>query len=611
MAGLILMLLFGVALIAAPFVAPLVQFDPGAVGTIIMLCFGGLFVVVSTTLIVFTKLYRKTTASQVFVRTGSSGGMKVFKDGGGIVVPIIHNVSWVILEQLRLEIQRNGPKALLTADKFRADVTAQFFVRVPSDDAAIKDAARTFGSRMDIKRVTEHADTLLDSALRAVAAKKSLEALNSDRDAFIIEVQKAVEGDLRKMGLQLDTVTISNLDMTPTSSLNEANVFDAQGMRSAAEITQRQLTGRNEIVRAGEVERLQQDVEARRKQLELEQQRAEAEASQEAKIAAAQAASRQETEQQRIKADREITLADVARQKATEVALREQQQAIEVADQQKQEGVARAEAKRAAAQAELARAEAAREKEQQGVQTVAAVETASREKQRQVIKAEGDAEMDLIAQQRAADAKAYAVQKEAEAGRLAADASAEAVRKQAEAKRDAKIAEADGEKALQLVPVEVKSREVAVEQRRVEEVLKPELVARERSGQVAQDFELAKLRITRSADVQIALGTAVASLAGKIEAKVFGTPEDVQRLLHGVLQGVGISQAVEGLLESAGPKTREVIDTVVGMAQSALESSTAPDADTAATPPTPPAPNEHSANPEQCQAPATAKPHKP
>jgi flotillin len=593
------MLLLGLACVAGPFVLPQVGFDLGFTGSVVAWAFGGALLLISSALIVFTKMYRKTSASEVFVRTGASGGLTVFKDGGAIIVPIIHNVNAVSLRQLRLEITRNGENALLTSDKFRADVTAQFFVRVPAEDKAIQDAARTFGKEMTAQIVREHAENLLDSTLRAVATKKSLEELNSDRDAFIEEVQKAVEGDLRKMGLQLDTVTISNLDQTDSRQLNEQNVFNAQGLRSAAKITQEQLTERNEIVRRGEIARTQQDVGADQEKYKLEQTREEAAADQRAKIAAAQAKSDQEAQEQKVKAEKAVELAKVEKTKATEVAQRQQQQAVEVAERGKEEEVAKAEARRAAAQAELAKAEAEREKEQQTVRTVAAVEAANREKQKQVIEAEAIAEQNLIAQQREADAKAYTVKREAEAGKEAADAKAEAIRKEAEARRDAKVAEADGEKAVQLVPVDVRAREVDVERRNVEEVLKPTLEAREQSGKVAQEFELDQLRITKTAEVQIATAQAAATLIGKVEAKVVGTPEAVQDMVKGIMGGMGLTQALEGALEGVGPKTRDIVETVVQKAESVLsgasddepgkeeEAKPAPVAEPAPAPPAP------------------------
>jgi len=575
MFGLILLLLGGIVCIAAPFVAPYTPVDLGWTGSVVLWALGGLATGVSTILITFTKLYRKTSAAEVFVRTGSSGGLKVFKDGGGIIVPIIHSVIVVSLRQLRLEIVRDGDKALLTSDKFRADVVAQFFVRVPSEEDSIRRAASTFGESMSTEGVEKHVENLLDSALRGVATKKSLEELNSDRDAFIEEVQKAVEGDLKKMGLQLDTVTISNLDMTPPELLKDSNVFDAQGKRSAAEITQNQLTKRNLIEREGEIARKKQDVEAQQKQYELEQQRAAAEADQRAKIAGAEAAGDREAQEKKVEADRAVELARVEKAKAIEVAQREQQQAVEVAERRKEEEVARAEGKRAKAQADLAQAEALREKEQQQVKTVAEVEAAERKKRTQVIDATAEAERRLIAEQKQADASAYTVKTKADADKEAADAKAMAIRKEAEARRDSKKADAEGDKALQLVPVEVKAREVEVDKKRVDEVLKPELLARKEFGEVAQEFELAQLRITKEAEVRVATAHAAATLVGKVEAKVVGTPDQVQGMVDGIMRGMGLSQAIEGLLEGVGPKTREVVEAVVEKAESAL--SRAPD----------------------------------
>jgi flotillin len=163
--------------------------------------------------------------------------------------------------------------------------------------------------------------------------------------------------------------------------------------------------------------------------------------------------------------------------------------------------------------------------------------------------------------QRAADAEAYRVQKEAEARKLAADAEAEAVRKRAEAEADAAKARAAGERAVAMVPVDVERERVGVEQRRIEEVLQKELEARDAHGKAAQEFELAQLRITKEAEVRIEAARATATLLGHVKANVYGTPADVARMTDTFMRGMGVSTAVEGFLEAAGPLTTATATT--------------------------------------------------
>ena len=66
---------------------------------------------------------------RAFVRTGL-GGQKVVMNGGAFVLPIVHEVIPVNMNTLRLEVPRGRDKALITKDRMRVDVVAEFYVRV-------------------------------------------------------------------------------------------------------------------------------------------------------------------------------------------------------------------------------------------------------------------------------------------------------------------------------------------------------------------------------------------------------------------------------------------------------------------------------------------------
>jgi uncharacterized membrane protein YqiK len=547
----VLMFLFAIAFVVGPTIAGLAGHRLDTLSAAVMMGGGLVLLVFSVVLMVITRLYVKTKASEAFVRTGM-GGMRVVKDGGAVVMPVIHQIVRISLRTLRLEVGREGPDALITKDKLRADIKAEFFVRVMPDDDSIKNAARSFGEHMDDERyVGKLVEDKLISALRTVAATKTLEELNTQRDEFVKQVTEIVTPDLAHNGLTLEVATISRLDQTAIDHLRDDNVFDAQGKRTIAAITQEQATARNELERSGAQARMKKDVETRQAMLALERQQAEAEAEQQAQIAVIRAAKAREAQEKAIEANRAIEIANVQKQQAVEVAERQQQQAVETAERQKQEAIAQAEQARAAAEALLARAEAQREEERQAVKTVQVKAEAERAKITQVIGAEAEAERRFTEARRAADGEAYRLQKEAEGKKAAADAEAEAVTKKAAAEAAAKKALADGEKALQMVPVEVAKEQVGVRQREVE-VLQQELEARAQHGAAAQAFEIEKLRITKDAEIRIAGAQAMATFGGKIEATVVGTPEDVARMTQSYMKGMGVARTIDGFLADEG-----------------------------------------------------------
>ena len=380
--------LFGALLLAGPFAAEALG-HPLSGGLIaIMMIVGGLSVVLSGVLTLFTRLYERTKASEAFVRTGA-GGVKVIQDGGAIVVPFMHELLRVSLQTLKLQVTRDNQDALITKDKLRADVHAEFFVRVQPERESILQASRSLGELMgDPQAVRGLVEDKLVSALRTAAASKTLEQLNSERDDFLAEVMKFVAGDLLSNGLILETVTISRLDQTDEKFLKDSNIFDAQGRRKIAEITQQNLTERNRLVREGERARAEQDVVTTQELLELERQEKEAGARQRAAIEKTEQQSTLEAREKGIAVQRQLDLSEIAKIQALEVAARVQQSATQIAEREKDRKIAEAETLRAAAESALADAEVERETARQKVETVRVKEEAERARVKSVIEAQ-------------------------------------------------------------------------------------------------------------------------------------------------------------------------------------------------------------------------------
>lgn len=551
--------LFGIALVATPVIARVVGQPLGAAETAVFAGTGTLVLAATTVLATITKLFQRTKANEAFVRTGL-GGARVVRDGGALVVPFVHELVRVSLQTIKLEVCRENEDALITSDKLRADVRAEFFVRVQPDAESILQASRSLGDRMsrspEVKALVE--DKLV-SALRTAAASRTLEELNSERDEFLNEVVRLVGEDLRSNGLVLETVTISRLDQTDESFLRDGNIFDAQGRRKIAEITQLNLTERNRLVREGEKVRKEQDVVARSQVLELERVENEAEARQRPEVERVRASTTRDAHLETIAARRQMDLADLEKRQALAIAARAEEQAIEVAEREKQERIAEAERRRAAAEQALAEAEALRERARQQVETVRVREDAERGKVQKVLAAEAEAEMAYVGEQRRADAEAYTLAKQAEARRVAADAEAEATRKRAEADAEAERLRAGGEKVRAMIPIEVRRAEVEVERDRIDTVVRRELEAREQHGRVAQEFELAKLRIEAEKEVRVAVANAQASLFTKMQANLYGTTDDVARIAESLIRGQSAAEVVNGFFAQAGDGTRELV----------------------------------------------------
>ena len=91
-------------------------------------------------------LYRHSSKDLSFVRTGF-GGEKVVMGGGALVLPIIHDITEVSMNTLRIEVRRAGEKSLITRNRMRIEVIVEFFIRVMPTAASVAAAARTLGNR--------------------------------------------------------------------------------------------------------------------------------------------------------------------------------------------------------------------------------------------------------------------------------------------------------------------------------------------------------------------------------------------------------------------------------------------------------------------------------
>jgi uncharacterized membrane protein YqiK len=393
-------------------------------------------------------LYLRSSKERAFVRTGL-GGQKVVLDGGAFVLPIVHDVIPVNMNTLRLEVSRGRDKALITKDRMRVDVIAEFYVRVAANATSVAAAAQTLGLRtMEPEQLKELVEGKFIDALRTAAAEMTMEELHEKRGHYVKRVREAVAEDLTKNGLELESASLTQLDQTGMEFFNPSNAFDAEGLTRLTEQIERRKKQRNdveqdtliairnknleaeklslEIDREAEQARLSQQREVEiaraRQRAELVTERAQREQDGEsAQIAAKQAIdaakirSEQSIEQERIRKEREIQSAEIARRQALELA--EQQRAIAIAKESKAQSEAQAEA-------EVARALAVSAEEK--VFTAREVEMAERRKQ-----------IELIAAAQAAEREALRLTSAAAAEKSASADRGAAIRAQAEADADA------------------------------------------------------------------------------------------------------------------------------------------------------------------------------
>ncbi|HZP84036.1 MAG TPA: SPFH domain-containing protein [Chthonomonadaceae bacterium] len=558
---------------------------PGPV--LFMIGISGFLVTVLGLVLVVMSFYRRTSADMAFVRTGAQG-KKVILDGGCVVLPFFHKILEINLKTMKLGVNPRGANALITRDNLRANVLAQFYIRVQADTDHILNAARSLGENSVHEEAVEQlVSEKLTSALRAIASQMDLFEIHTQRDLFAERVKEHVKDDLEANGLLLESVTISELDQTDPGELSDNNVFDAQGKRKITEITAAAAVERNNLEREAERARKLKDVETRQQILELERKQAEAEALQATEIAKVRADKEREAQEAQIAQQRQIELAkiekekqvqaqEIARQQAVEIARAQQEQAVQaaqiakdqqvqmatvereksvsLAERQKQIAIAQQEAARAKAEEESLKAAAEREKAGQQVTTVTQLAEAEREANKKLIAARQQIEQDKLRLQTNADVEAYSRIKQAEAEREAAQKQAEAKLQLADAEAQAKELVARGEKAQQMVAVDVSREQVNVEQAKVA-VERQQMENRQQFAEAGIQLEVQKLSIQASRDVQMEFARALASFLSNGHMSLYGTPETAAAMLDNMAKGFGLRAMVEGFVNGTNGVT--------------------------------------------------------
>ncbi len=483
---------------------------PGEIAGGIVALAGVLFALLFGALITYKILYKRASADLAFVRTGK-GGSRVVVDGGAFVIGFLHSIKWINLETMRLLVTRHGKDALITKDKFRVDISCEFYIRVDPKEEQILKAARSLGDKsLTPETVKQLVEAKLVGALRAVAATKNMLELHTERQKFEDAVQEGLRLDLERNGLNLESVAITHLDQTDKGALDPNNVFDAEGLKLITDATERARKEKNEIQRnaelaikekdvstdiavkaqvgenelknnqirqATEVQVKLQVVDAEKKKLEADQDLELAAASQFKQVETYKAQQAAETQrfkyeqEQAVKSreiekdravqeatilkDRRVAEANLEKETVLIVKKREMQEAqiamelaVERAKRDKDIGIIQKVREQEAAEAEKLATVAERERADQNVLTVQKTAEAERERQVAVLQQRALSEQQQIEKQIAADAMAYEVRKRAEAEALAAEQQAGAIERLAVAKQREAEAVAEGQRRM-------------------------------------------------------------------------------------------------------------------------------------------------------------------
>jgi flotillin len=188
--------------------------------------------------------YRRCPSDKILVVYGKTGGgsAKCIHGGGKFVWPVIQDYAYLSLTPISIDANLTNA---LSRQNIRVDVPCRFTVGISTESDSMNNAAeRLLGLSAD--EIQELARDILFGQLRLVIATMTIEEINSDRDTFLDKISTNVEVELKKIGLRLINVNVTDIK-------DESGYIQALGKEAAAKAINEAKVSVAEQDRNGEI----------------------------------------------------------------------------------------------------------------------------------------------------------------------------------------------------------------------------------------------------------------------------------------------------------------------------------------------------------------------
>ncbi len=169
--------------------------------------------------------YKRCPSDKILVIYGRTGGTsaKCVHGGGAFIWPVIQDFAFLDLKPLSIEANLTNA---LSRQNIRVDVPCRFTIAISTETDSMNTAAeRLLG--LSSEQIQELAKDILFGQLRLVIATMTIEEINSDRDKFLDNISKNVDSELKKIGLKLINVNVTDIK-------DESGYIEALGKEAAA-----------------------------------------------------------------------------------------------------------------------------------------------------------------------------------------------------------------------------------------------------------------------------------------------------------------------------------------------------------------------------------------
>lgn len=211
---------------------------------LVALIAAGLFALLILMLFLFVTRYKRCPSDKILVIYGKtgSGSAKCVAGGAAFVWPIIQDYAYLDLTPISIDVDL---KNALSRQNIRVNVPSRFTVAISNQEGIMINAAeRLLGKTLsEIRDITQD---ILFGQLRLVVATMDIEDINADRDKFLSNISINVDSELKKIGLTLINVNVTDIK-------DESGYIEALGQEAAAQAINEAKVRVAERVREGAI----------------------------------------------------------------------------------------------------------------------------------------------------------------------------------------------------------------------------------------------------------------------------------------------------------------------------------------------------------------------
>ncbi|MCI0458503.1 MAG: flotillin family protein, partial [Gemmataceae bacterium] len=180
--------------------------------------------------LLLSKRYKRCPPNKVLVKYGRQGKgqtLKCIPGGATFVMPLIQDYAFLSLEPIQIEVPL---KDALSIENIRVNVPSVFTVAIGTEPEFMNNAAiRLLG--LNTPQIKQQAADIIFGQLRQVIASMKIEDINRDREKFLHNIQTSLEPELKKIGLVLINVNITDIT-------DESGYIQAIGRKAASQAVQ-------------------------------------------------------------------------------------------------------------------------------------------------------------------------------------------------------------------------------------------------------------------------------------------------------------------------------------------------------------------------------------